>query len=103
MKQPDLFSETPPRTRTTDPVTSHKAERGLRASGVLNSQQAELLALVRAQPGSTVWELADGDASRERKYSRRISDLHTRGLVEPGPARSSRYTNREARTWRVAQ
>jgi hypothetical protein len=72
MQQPDLFGPTweatvggtyriyadVPRSRRTDPETSHEAAGAIKANGRLASHQGIVLAAVRAFPGLTSAELA---------------------------------------------
>ena len=93
------FDDLPPRSRTTDPNTSHKAEREMRQSEHLGTQLAEVLELVRAHPGWTTRELAGGDQGAKHRYSRRLSDLKRLGHVKSGWPRPCRINGRTCSTW----
>jgi hypothetical protein len=59
--QPPLAREDylPPRSRTEDPLSSKRAERELKASGVMRGQRAIALQLVTDHPGRTAAQLAE--------------------------------------------
>lgn len=59
--QPRMSAESylPPRSRTTDAPSSHRAERELKASGAMKGQRQIALALVTENPGKTAAQLAE--------------------------------------------
>lgn len=66
----------PPVSRTTDPETSHKAERDLDMSGRRRSQKREILEKLEAGPTTNI------ALSRiSLKYTGRISDLRADGWI----------------------
>lgn len=54
--RPGVLTDTP-RSRVTDPVTSHEAADAIKASGELGRQQIAVLEAVRRWPGLTSLEL----------------------------------------------
>ena len=98
MKQMNL-DDVPPRSRTTDPDTSHKAEREMRQSGALGKQAQAVFDLVSARPGHTTWELANGDALMERRIGRRLADLEHKGLTRKGGSRTCAVGQRTCTIW----
>lgn len=83
-----------------DPSTSLHAARSMRDSGALASQEAEVLEMVRANPGLTFEELAEVEGSRLDKYqvARRIKVLIERGLVRAGEEKAT-SRGRKARAY----
>jgi hypothetical protein len=89
-----------PRSRGSDPVTSHEAEAHIRSTGKLGKLQDIVLDLLRQNPGSTAreldeWFLLSGNAHR------RLIELERKGLVVRGEARTSKWHERRAITWRA--
>lgn len=86
--------------RNADPSTSLHAARLMVEGGGLAAQEAEVLAMVRANPGLTFEELAQVEGARLDKYAiaRRLPALAERGLVVAGEERKT-STGRLARTW----
>lgn len=91
------------RARRTDPATSHLAAAELVRSGELGRQQAEALALVRARPGCTAWELAKGDPNLRYRLNRRLPELVRKGLVYKGKQQVCSVARRPAMTWWPAE
>lgn len=87
-----------------DPTTSLHAARSMRDSGALALQEAEVLEMVRANPGLTFEELAQVEGSRLDKYAvaRRLPALHAAGLVFSGVERRT-SSGRFARTWEAVK
>lgn len=83
-----------------DPSTSLHAARLHAESGALAAQEAEVLAMVRANPGRTFEELAEVEGSRLDKYqvARRIKALIERGLVRAGEEKET-TRGRKARSY----
>lgn len=90
--------------RRGDPSTSRHAARLMVERGDLSRQEAEVLAMVRANPGLTFEELAEVEGARLDKYAvaRRLPALAERGLVVAGEERKT-CTGRLARTWRARE
>ncbi len=86
------------------PATSRHAARLMVERGDLSRQEAEVLAMVRANPGLTFEELAEVEGARLDKYAvaRRLPALAERGLVVAGEERKT-CTGRLARTWRARE
>jgi len=82
----------PPRSKNTDPISSHQAEAAVMASGSLSRHMAAVLELVRRHPRRTSTELCELAAghpafstkAHERLYQirRRLSDLRIRDKIE---------------------
>ena len=97
-----LFPEHRRLARNSDPETSHEAAQKAVRSGTVGRQCALVLDLVRAWPNSTSGELAWYSAELDRyAVSRRLADLHTKGLVEKGPSRVCRSLGSKQLTWNV--
>jgi hypothetical protein len=97
----DIWTDpTIPSSRNSDPVTSHEAEAHLRRAGRLGKLQDLVLGLLRANPGSTAREL-DERFLLSGNAHRRLIELERRGLVVRGEARTSKWHQRRAITWRA--
>lgn len=81
MKQETFLSQLPPRTRATDPQSSHRAEQQVRSSGVLRGQAKTVLNLVTKFPGRTSKQLADLGPLDRYQIARRTADLRRLGLI----------------------
>lgn len=104
-----LHTDTP-RSRKTDPDTSHQAADQVRRSGQLRESQVLVLAAVRKWPGQTAVELAhrmDGTTCREiarpahwwrLEVSRRLPELVPLH-VERGAARQCTRSGTPQTTW----
>lgn len=98
-----------PNYRRTDPATAREAGEAITRSGRRKRHQAVLLALVESFPDRTAAEYSDLLVSERamhwyRAYqlaNKRISDLHSKGLVAVSGQRQCRVTGRMARTWRA--
>jgi hypothetical protein len=87
-----LWDDQTPRTRNTDPVTSHKAEAKVRASGARASQGNAVLGLVRQWGPATSTQLSQvphpalssDPVARRYQISRRLGELadHKPPLIE---------------------
>jgi hypothetical protein len=89
-----------PRSRGSDPITSHEAEAHIRSTGKLGKLQDLVLDLLRQNPGSTAREL-DSRFILDGVAHRRLIELERRGLVVRGEARTSKWHERRAITWRA--
>ena len=69
-----LYTDTP-RSRATDPVTSHEAAEAIKTSGELGRQQREVLKALRRWPGSTSLELAGRMGVERQVTGRRLPEL----------------------------
>lgn len=108
--QLSLLTDTP-RSRRSDPETSHKAAARIKDIGALAQQQRLVLAWVREHPGLTSAELAqlmarrqDGDPALWTKYrpmtARRLGELVPVHLKR-GPQRRCLVTGSLSITWWV--
>lgn len=90
-----------PRTRNSDPSTSHEAEAFMRSSGKLNAHQDYVLSDVKDFPGYTARELdhRQGPAQGSGMFHRRLVELERKGLVRRGEARKCRIGSTRAATW----
>jgi hypothetical protein len=89
-----------PRSRSSDPITSHEAEAHLRSTGRLGRLQDLVLDLLRQNPGSTAREL-DSRFILDGVAHRRLIELERKGLVVRGEPRTSKWHDRRAITWRA--
>lgn len=87
------------RSRTTDPVTSHMAERQMRESGAFARQRDAVLAAVRAHSGLTAMELSRESGLDYYLLMRRLNEVETLGHIRRGDRRPCRVTGRAATTW----
>lgn len=92
-----LLADTP-RSRATDPDTSHRAADEIRRSGVLGKQQRLVLEAVRAHPGKTAVELARIASLDRYAVSRRLPELQPIH-VRRGPPRECSINGRPQSTW----
>ena len=91
-----------PIARATDPATSHEAAEHMNATGKRKKQRQIAFEMVRQHPRLTADELALYSGKLDRyQLNRRLPELETAGLVERCQARPSRFTGRNASTWRV--
>jgi hypothetical protein len=101
--QPDLplFLQTRPAlVRTKDPLGSRRGSCWVQGSGRLGRQEAIVLRVVTAAPGSTARELARAlDCGDVNVPARRLAGLAERGLVRRGPERRCAVTGMTAQTW----
>jgi hypothetical protein len=102
MQQVDLFAAPRlyadlPRSRSSDPRTSHEAADAIKASGRLASHQGIVLAAVRAFPGLTSAELALRCRLDRHEVARRLPELETAGKVRRGEPRL--FNGRRGVTW----
>ena len=90
----DLLSVIGPRSRITDPKTSHDAAR--HAEKFLNSHHEAILAVMRAsQAPMAAEQIADACGwSSHVQANRRMSELCDRGLIE---STEERHVNRSGR------
>lgn len=98
--QADWLTDTP-RSRATDPVTSHLAADKVRDSGTLGRQQAHVLDLVQAYPGHTSAELAQIDAKRSGKVWQELRPMFGRRLPELEPVHIRRCSKGNERVCTV--
>jgi hypothetical protein len=72
----------PPRSRNSDPVSSHEAEREMKASGRMTEQAEAVLRLIKQFPGWTSKQLGTCQPGLDRyQVARRCSDLEFMHLV----------------------
>lgn len=105
MLQGDLLADVP-RSRSSDPATSHMAAERIKANGKLGSHQRAVLAAVQAHPGHTSAELADfltGDPALSgvtdlyHEAARRLPELVA--FVRKGEARQCSVRFTVCTTW----
>lgn len=89
-----------PRSRSTDPDTSHEAADAIRASGDLGRQQREVLEAVRRWPGLTSLELGARTTLDRWATARRLPELEAAGKIRRGEARV--VNGRRHLTWHPA-
>ena len=70
-----------PRTRSSHPVSSEKAEIRARESGQMRSQALEILEMVKANPGRTSKELGTLGRLDRYRIARRLPELESANLV----------------------
>lgn len=70
-----------PRSRRTDPASSHRAEERVRASGAMRGQRKIAFELVKQYPGKSSKELAKLGTLDRYQLARRLSDLYHMKLV----------------------
>lgn len=92
-----LLADTP-RSRHSDPETSHQAADAIRRSGELGRQQRAVLEAVRQHPGSTAVELASLAGLDRYAVSRRLPELQPIH-VRRGPPRECTVNRRPQSTW----
>jgi hypothetical protein len=97
-----------PASRTTDPETSHEAERLHTILGKRSVRCRQVLTLVALHPGSTtgemsrqmVWKFPDLPiATAVEAPHKRVVDLEAKGLVRRGNPRKCKETGSERLTW----
>ena len=91
---------TPPISRSTDPETSHQAERAITESGARESHAQQCLRALRERPGMTAGEVGEATGLGHVPAQRRLSDLFRIGDVTQGEPRD--YHGRAQVTWVVA-
>jgi len=72
----------PPRARTADPTSSHRAADRAEASGVVRGGMRAALDLVAQNPGCSARELSQRGELSTHTLGRRLPDLHRRGLID---------------------
>ena len=87
-----------PRSRRSDPETSHQAAEKIRRSGELGKQQRAVLEAVKAHPGKTAVELARMAGLDRYAVSRRLPELQP-AHVRRGPPRDCTINRRPQSTW----
>ena len=92
-----LLADTP-RSRRSDPETSHQAADAIRRSGALGRQQRLVLEAVKANPGKTAVELARIAGLDRYAVSRRLPELQP-VHVRRGPPRDCSINGRPQSTW----
>ncbi len=88
-----------PASRTTDPETSHEAERHMNDSGKRASHCQLVARWVELMPGSTAGELGELTGLGHHETQRRLSDLHNRGRVRRGERRQCNINLTQMMTW----
>lgn len=89
-----------PASRSTDPETSHKAERQITSSGKRQTLTAICREAIQNYPGRTAGEIGEITGLGHERVWRRISDLKNDGHVVAGKPR--RWKTRDQRTWFIA-
>lgn len=75
------FSFEPQRSRNTDPLSSHRAERQMRSSGAMRGQWLITLNLVKEFPGKTSKQLAEYGLLDRYQLARRLPELRQMKLI----------------------
>ncbi len=88
-----------PAARTTDPISSHIAARGITVSGIRGSQARIALEAVMENPHRTSFELSEACYLDRYQVARRLPELEEAGFVEKGIIRRCRVSGRHAVTW----
>lgn len=88
-----------PAARTTDPESSHEADRHMDASGKRECQQRAVLEAVRANSGLTSKHLAQRTGLDRHMVGRRLPELERDGLVRRGPVVNDPDDGRQGVTW----
>lgn len=92
------FSFASPRSRNTDPVSSHEAAERQR-KGKANTDAMRVLQTIRKAPGSTSAEIAAICGLDRHAVARRCPDLEERQLVKRGEIRKCKAHGTNAVTW----
>ncbi len=115
--QGNLFSDAPrvrsssapianrgPIARRNGPITSLLAAQELTVSGARSEKKRKLLDFLRTQiDPMTSFEIAMALGWDRHETAKRLPDLRADALVENGPMRRCRVTNRWSLTWRVVR
>ncbi|MGB0972282.1 MAG: MarR family transcriptional regulator [Mycobacterium sp.] len=88
-----------PTTRTTDPESSHEADRHMDVSGKRECQQRAVLEAVHAHSGLTSKHLAQRTGLDRHMLARRLPELERANLVRRGPMVSDPGDGRQGVTW----
>jgi len=96
-----------PRSRLSDPDTSHQAAEKVRKSGQLGKQQRLVLDAVKRFPGKTSAELGQLIASERSedavvwryRAARRCPEVSVTGLIRRRSPRTCEITGHPAMTW----
>ena len=75
----------PPLSRRTDPISSYEAADELVQSGQLETQEQEVLAVLREHPGLSSKKLAEVSNGNRYIFARRLPGLRYRGLAQNCP------------------
>jgi hypothetical protein len=95
-KQLDLWT---PISRSSDPGTSHEAEKSINKSGSRNTQCNQILVVVKDKPGLVSGEIADFTGMGMHVTSRRLADLKNRELIFQGKSRTYEGSGRKQVSW----
>jgi len=105
MSQQVVF-EWPKASRTSDPPSSHAAERAVTQSGARGKQLIEVQRRLTAHPGWTAGELSVPWLSEQNGFpldrvqvARRLHDLYLKRLARKGPMRKCSVSGRTQMTW----
>ena len=89
-----------PASRSTDPETSHRAERQITSSGKRQTLTAICREAIQNYPGRTAGEI--GEITKVDGIWKRLPELERKGLILRGNSRVYLGTGRNQATWRVA-
>jgi hypothetical protein len=78
MQQASLNFEVP-RSRRSDPPSSHRAESEMRKSGAMESQARFVWIIMRTHPGNSSRQLSELRKADRHMVARRCSDLWRKG------------------------
>ena len=94
-KQLDLWT---PASRSSDPGTSHEAEKSINKDSTRESNARRLLEIVREKNGLTTGEIGQLVGNMDGWW-KRLSDLKNLGLILQGTPRVWSGTGRKQSTW----
>ena len=90
----------PQASRSTDPWTSHAAEREITETGQRQKQADYCLEFVSRYPGRTYRELAEISQVPDRNiFSRRLNDLRVKGRAFSPETRKCTISGRSMQVW----
>ena len=89
----------PPASKSSDPESSHLAEREVTESGARESQLLTVVECVKNRIGYTASELAPFVDMTELQLRRRLPDARELGLLKNGESRRSSTSDRLELTW----
>ena len=95
-KQLDLWT---PASRSSDPSTSHEAEKSINKSGSRNTQCNQIFVVVKDNPGAVSGEVADITGMGMHITSRRLADLKNKGIIFQGQTRTYEKSGRKQVSW----
>mgnify|MGYP003138669246 FL=1 len=98
--QVSLF-DVPPRSRRTDPDTSHEAASSMHVTAA--SHRGEILELLRERGGATGDAIDEALGWKHATANRRLPELREMGLVTMTEDTALTRSGRRARIWRIVE